>query len=165
MKMLSPFITRDHTRRFIIKNSFFLAHKLPGLYIQSFIRQGKKSKAERALYTLCAKLNHIGEPLLLLSQSANSLRTPLELSPVRMGKKIKMVPRLSGEHRQTLRSIFVLASQLRTRKFVGKPFLSKLYREIISSLYVSKDSFRRSQQTTEFITGYLNLRYLNKRWF
>lgn len=165
MRTTSIFVQKAQTRRFIIKNSLFLSQRLPSLYIQSFMLQGQKEKSEILFYKLCLKLNSIGDPLLLLAQSSTNLRTPLELSPVRMGKKIKMVPRLSGEHRQCFRGVFVLASQIRTRKFVGKPFLNKVYREIVSSIYLSKDSFRRAQQAVEFVTGYLNLRYLNKRWF
>jgi hypothetical protein len=129
------------------------------------MKEGQQEKSEILFFDLCLQLSNIGEPLILLSQSVDNLSTPLELSPVRMGKKIKMIPRVSSEHRQCLRSIFYLASQLRTRKFVGKAILKKTYREIISSIYFSQDSFRRAQQTTDFLTGYLNLRYLNRRWF
>jgi ribosomal protein S7 len=152
-------------RQYIIKNNLYLKNRLPDYFIKSLMTHGRKAQAERLLTQILLRLKHVGNLLGLFTQITDSFAAPIELSPVRMGKKVKMIPRISSLYRQTKRSIYMLSTEARTRKFINKSSLNKIYREIIAGLFFYQDSFRQNQNWAVLTTGYFNLRYLNKRWF
>lgn len=82
-----------------------------------------------------------------------------------MGKKVKMIPRMSSFSRQYTRGAFVLTKQLQTRKFLGRPFKRKVLKEVVSGLFFPEESFRYTQHALIYLAGFFNLRYLGKRWF
>lgn len=145
-KLKIPYYLTDTTNRlFILRNHLYLRNRLPEYFINSLLTRGYKERAENIFLFVIKKTKYILNSILLLTLLLDSLALPIELSPMRMGKKVKMVPRISSLYRQTKRSIYVLSTQARTRKFVSKAIRYKIYREIVSSIYFMQDSYRQTQ--------------------
>lgn len=155
----------SRNRKFIIKNHMFLEETTLHIFLQSLLRDGKRSKSEVLLLTALKLLQPLGYPSQLLHLAAENLLDIVEISPVRTGKKVRMVARASGAARQHRRSPYLIARRLRSRRFLGQPFIGNLTKELVSSLYFPEESARRTLQVLIFSAGFLNLRYLYKRWY
>lgn len=72
---------------------------------------------------------------------------------------------MSDFSRQYTRSAFVFADKLLARKFLGRSFIQKMFKEIISGLFFPEESYLYAQHSLVYMAGFFNLRYLNRRWF
>lgn len=162
---VKPLLLISLTRKYIIRNHIYLEESTPHFYIQSMIRSGGKAKAELLLLSTLKLLQPVCNPSQLLHKAAENLVDLIEISPVRTGKKVRMIARAASSARQHKRSPFLLSKRLRNRRFQGASFANKLAKEIISSIYYPEESARRALQSLVFSAGFLNLRYLYKRWY
>ena len=120
-------------------------------------------RAENTLLRALKLLQPVGYPTQLLHVASENLADMVEISPIRTGKKVRMLARNSSITRQQQRSPYLIARRLRSRRFQGQSFLTNFIKEVISSVYFPEESARRAVQSLVFSAGYLNLRYLYKR--
>lgn len=142
---LPNYLLDTKLRRYILKNQIHSNYKIPEYLIKGVMQKGKKLKAENLFFSIVKHLKYIKNFFILMNIAIESLSNPVELSPARFGKKIKMIPRISTSFRQMKRGIFVLTLQARSRKYISKKILPKLVKEFISSVYFTQDSFRITQ--------------------
>lgn len=164
-RYLNPTLSSQKTRRYILKNHIFLEDRLIWTYMQGLTISGNKPKAEKTLIRALSLLQQIQTPTKSLYISAKNLMEIVEISPIRTGKKVRMLARPSSAARQLKRSPQLLVRRLRAHRFIGQSFLKKFLKEIYASLYYPSDSERRHIHKLIFTAGYLNLRYLRRRWY
>lgn len=165
-KPIPKFLIYKSARRYVKKNHMYLETNLTWVYAQSFLKSGKRATADILVCVILARLKFIATPTMLLSLANWALSMPVEISPIRMGKKIKMIPRVCSFYRQHKRSAHDLSTQLNLRKYAGLGgFVHKVYKEVISGLFFPQESLRFTQHALVYLAGFFNLRYLSKRWF
>lgn len=143
--LLPDYLLDAKLRKYIIKNHIHSNYKLPEYLIKGIMQKGKKAKAEQIFFLVIKKLKYISNFFMFLNLAVETLSNPIELSPARFGKKIKMIPRISDNFRQVKRGLYLVTTQVRARKFINKPVITKLIRELISNVYFCQDSFRQIQ--------------------
>ena len=67
MHALPEFLKQNKTRRYILKNHVHSETKLPWLYLQSFLKSGRRAIAEQFVIYIFSWLKYITIPLLLLA--------------------------------------------------------------------------------------------------
>jgi small subunit ribosomal protein S7 len=116
--------------------------------INSVMKRGKKSTAERVFYTAMDSLQEKvkdQEPLKVLETAIENVRPLLEVRPRRVGGATYQVPMEVPRHRGTSLALRWILESARGRK--GKPMAQKLAEELLDAFNKQGGAFTKRENT------------------
>lgn len=143
----------------LLYNSFEVAK-----FINYLIVDGKKSKAEKIVYTVLERIKKEGkDPLAILGKAINNVAPKMEVRPRRLGGASYLVPIEVRKERQLFLSLnwIIEAAKARSSKEF-RTFLDKLYHEIVDAANNQGRAVQKRAQVEKLAES--NKAFAHLRW-